>query len=426
MDIKKLISARTIGRLNKAVTRVPFVKSVPIPEDLDAVRHISGEVDPAELGISKQSISAIDSSLEGLYKTQLHNMVGLCIRRSGEVIFNRTLGMAVGDYRDKNGILATVDTPVCLFSASKPISALLLWKLHELGELNMEDTIHKYIPAFHSHGKHETSLSDLVSHRAKVPSVALDHAYQLCDHDLVLDRLCNARPHDAKQAYHAITGGFIIAEVIEKVTGEPISKSLDRYFRKPMNMQYFTYGIAKDAEETPAENHVSGLPLVYPLNSYARSVFGVEYSETVEASNTATFREAVLPAGNMYATAEECTRFYQMLLDGGVYQDKQILHPDTVKQVSSGGMLPVWDSTLKLPVRFSKTGMMLNGPALHLFGLKAPQAFGHLGFINILCWADPQRQVSAALLTTGKPFIGPHALNVVDVVNTIGNSLSRM
>jgi CubicO group peptidase (beta-lactamase class C family) len=426
MDIKKIISANTIGRLNKAVTHVPFVKSVPIPEDLDTVRDVGDEVDPAAAGITQQAIADIEFSLEGLYKTQLHNMVGLCVRHSGKVIFNRALGMAVGDYRDKNGILATAHTPACLFSASKPISALLLWKLHELGELNMEDTIHKYIPAFHSHGKEDISLSDLVSHRAKVPSVELEHAYQLSDHDLVLNRLCNARPHDAKQAYHAITGGFIISEVIEKVTGEPISTSLDRYFRKPMKMKYFTYGLAKDAEDTPAQNHVSGLPLVYPLNAYARAVFGLDYAEVVEASNTATFREAVLPAGNMYATAEECSRFYQMLLDGGVYQDQEILHPDTVKEASTGGMLPVWDSTLKLPIRFSKTGMMLNGPALHLFGLRAPKAFGHLGFINILCWADPQRQTSVALLTTGKPFIGPHALNFIDVVNTIGNRLPRI
>ena len=35
-------------------------------------------------------------------------------------------------------------------------------------------------------------------------------------------------------------------------------------------------------------------------------------------------------------------------------------------------------------------------------GLNTAQAFGHLGFTNVLCWADPARDIAAALLTTGK------------------------
>lgn len=61
----------------------------------------------------------------------------------------------------------------------------------------------------------------------------------------------------------------------------------------------------------------------------------------------------------------------------------------------------VIDATLPVPIRFS-AGFMLGEPVASLFGVRTPQAFGHLGFTGILCWADPARDISVALLDTGK------------------------
>ena len=56
---------------------------------------------------------------------------------------------------------------------------------------------------------------------------------------------------------------------------------------------------------------------------------------------------------------------------------------------------------------------------LSLYGPGTPRAFGHLGFISIYCWADPQRDLSGALLTTGKGLIGPHLPALVRLQMTI-------
>ena len=64
---------------------------------------------------------------------------------------------------------------------------------------------------------------------------------------------------------------------------------------------------------------------------------------------------------------------------------------------------------------------MLNRKSIPLFGSKAKQAFGHLGFMNILNWADPQRGIVGALMTTGKPAVGPHLLSMLSVPQSVAN-----
>jgi CubicO group peptidase (beta-lactamase class C family) len=65
------------------------------------------------------------------------------------------------------------------------------------------------------------------------------------------------------------------------------------------------------------------------------------------------------------------------------------------------------DRLLLAPLRYS-AGMMLGDRRIGLYGPDTAQAFGHLGFANIFAWADPQRDISVALLTTGKLVLGPH------------------
>ena len=73
------------------------------------------------------------------------------------------------------------------------------------------------------------------------------------------------------------------------------------------------------------------------------------------------------------------------------------------------------DFTLGLPIRYGM-GFMLGGHPIGLYGLDNPQAFGHLGFTNMFAWADPKRQISAALLTSGKPIISLHVVRLLQLL----------
>ena len=420
------VANKTSDLANQMVAFAPGVSGVSVPRDLAAVTQIGEEHAAGAIGLADETVDRIWGAVEGLYRARVHNQISLCVRRQGEVIINRSIGVAQGDINDADAVPGSPDTPFCLFSASKAVSALLLCKFQEMGEIRLEDSISKYIPEFSKHGKGGITLGDLISHRAKIPTLDLESPTQFTDHDYILERLCSAYPRDTKQAYHAITGGFIIAEVIERVSGKPVTSALDTSFRKTLGMKYFSYGLQRRYRGKFAKAHLSGIPLLGPMKRVPMRIFGMPIEAVVDFSNQDSFLDAVLPAGNMFANAEESSRFYQMLLDDGSYREQQILHPDTIREARKGNFFPAWDDTFNLPAHFSHGGFMLNTPPVMLFGMRAPRAFGHLGFINTLTWADPDRQISVGLLTSGKPFIGPHLYNFAAIPNVINHYCPKL
>ncbi|TVP57218.1 MAG: class A beta-lactamase-related serine hydrolase [Halomonadaceae bacterium] len=385
-----------------------------LPKRLSTLSDRGPEVRPHRGGLEQANIERVWRSMKGFYATGMNPGLALTLRRQGELVFDRTLGYANLETR----IPLAVDTPVCLFSASKVVTAMLIHHLAEQGLLDLEQRVSHYLPAYGCNGKEQTKINHLLTHRAGIPRIRETVSPEaMFNPDQLTELLTRAEPDKPgrRQAYHALTAGFILGALIEKVTGESINAVLDRVIRKPMGMTYFRFGI-EGAE--PALNYATGIKN-RAVDAFLTYAVGGPLDEAVRVSNDPRFRQVSIPAGNMYATGEEATRFFQMLLNGGEWQGKQIFHPDTVKNAVAPAGPGRLDRTLMIPMRYSK-GFMLGARVLSLYGLATEQAFGHLGFISIYCWADPQRQLSGALLTTGKGILGPHVpalLRLQHVIN---------
>ncbi|MBC7750109.1 MAG: serine hydrolase, partial [Candidatus Saccharibacteria bacterium] len=85
----------------------------------------------------------------------------------------------------------------------------------------------------------------------------------------------------------------------------------------------------------------------------------------------------------------------------------KIFDPKTVLRATIETSRMSIDSTLLAPMRYS-TGFMLGANPVGLFGPMTSNAFGHIGFSNIFCWADPQRDISVSILNSGKSVVGTH------------------
>ncbi len=401
---------------------------VQVPSgSLAALTTIGEELAPAEAGLSDARVARIVADLECLYRSGAHPGVTFCLRKGGKVVLNRALGHARGnapiDARDAEKVLITPETPVCLFSASKAVTAILAHKLAEEGGIDLDAPVARYWPAFGRKGKALITVRDILSHRAGIPGIALDKTdravEKLNDWDWICDHIANARVGRLRMvAYHAITGGFVIGEIIQRVTGKPMTNYHQEKLRKPLGMKHFTYGLPRQYRGEVAENAVAGMPVLFPIAPVVQRALIVPFNEVVTASNTDAFMNAVIPAGNLYATAEETSRFFQMLLDGGVYKGKVILKSETIARAVKPVGYPIPDATLMIPMHYSE-GMMMGGP-MSLYGPFTTGAYGHLGFMNILGWADPRRDISCALLVTGKAILGPHLLPWMKLLTTIG------
>ena len=394
-------------------------RTVDVPEDLSTVTDIdsSAEVDPRQAELEPASVDAIWAACEDLYRSGVYPLLSLCVRRRGEIVINRSIGHA------REGKVATVNTPICLFSASKAISAVLVQLLAEQGKVNLLNPVSYYIPAFAAKGKGSITLLQLLTHRGGVPNVPDDIEVDLLyDHKTALQLICESEPKDHQsgtQAYHAITTGFIFNELIKVTTGLDAQQYLDKYIRKPMGMRYFRYGLTQREQAGVAINTTTGLDSDL-VNRALASILGTHPDTAVEMTNDPRFFRSIIPSANLFSTAEEASRFYQMLLNHGQWQGKQILDPLTVHRATRPMGKTELDKSLMLPMRYS-AGFMLGGSPIGIYGKDTRYAYGHLGYANIFCWADPERDIAVSLMNTGKLALGPHLKSLPVLLHTISS-----
>ncbi|WP_043769462.1 serine hydrolase domain-containing protein [Algiphilus aromaticivorans] len=407
---------------------------VHIRRNLDLIIDRNPAELPAEqLGLDPAATQAIHAALLDLYRTGLHPGLQLCVRRRGEILYDRAIGYAAGVAGDDplHGARRPMqrDTPVCLFSASKAVTAMLVHKCAEDGLVDLDARVTDYLPEYGVNGKEQTLVRHLLAHQAGIPRIPMREPDPslLWDWERAVAMLCAAKPlHGAgeQQAYHAVTAGFILGELVQRVSGKPLNDYLAEHFARPMGMKTFQYGLPRERHHEAARNAFTGAPLPAPLRMIARRVLGADFERVPGISNCPEFLSAVIPAGNLYATAEEATSFFEMLRVGGRYQGRQLLAPETVARAVEPASRIRIDRSLMLPVRFSM-GMVLGENPFGLYGPNCRGAFGHLGFMNIICWADPSREISVAILNTGKT-VAPSALyRLGQLLRTIGTQIPR-
>lgn len=406
-------------KLSPVRTRIyrKLFRTVDVPQNLEDVLDIdtAAEVNPARADLSPEAVAIIWEACEKLYRSGVYPMLSFCLRRKGEIVLNRSLGHY---QQDK---VAYVTTPICMFSASKAVSAILMHLLAEQGKVNLLDPVSYYLPAFAAKGKGSITLLQLLTHRSGIAKVPKGTDVNLLyDHDAALAMICDAQATDNDglvQGYHALTTGFIFNELIKLTTGLDSQQYLDKYIRKPMGMRYFRFGVTRRDQAHTAINSTTGLNIGL-INQALATVLGAHPDTAVDMTNDPRFYSAIIPSANLFATAEEASRFYQMLLDHGQWQGKQILDPLTVHRAtrSLGGFH--FDRSLLLPMRYS-AGFMLGGAPIGIYGLDTRYAYGHLGYANIICWADPQRDIAVSLMNSGKPVLGPHLKPLVMLMGAI-------
>ena len=383
-----------------------------VPDDLNQVIRSKDEV-AAELGgLTEKQVQKIWDSVECLYKTGNYHLITLCLRRQGQMRLNRSIGYAQGNTPDGLGAdakIGTPDTPVCLFSASKMVTAMLVHMLDERGDLNLLDPISYYIPEYGVNGKRRATLFHMLSHRGGIPRIDGEITPELLfDEKEILKRLCAAKPvspSGTHLAYHAVTAGYILGEVIKRVTGQSVREYLAEHIEKPMGLDYFNYGLKPEYRADVAMNYATGMHPGLGTDRYLKHVLGAGLQTAVDITNDTRFMDIICPAGNIYTSAEQSGRFFEMLLSGGEYQGKQIMSAKTVFRSTLPTSGVSIDRSLLAPMRYA-LGPMLGSNPVGLFGPMTGQAFGHIGFSNILCWADPERDISVSLLTTGKSVVG--------------------
>jgi CubicO group peptidase (beta-lactamase class C family) len=421
-----------------SIPRLPYLpdplRRVRVASDLDSITTVGDEADPAPLGVDPETIAQIWKVGCDLYRSGVHPALQLCLYRHGRVVLNRALGHArgngPGDDADTPKLPVTPDTPFCVFSTSKAVTAMVVHLLQERGALDIADRVTDYIPEYGVHGKQDTTIGHVLAHRAGLPGLpreALD-LDRVGDREFLGKTINESKPFvkpGSALAYHAVAGGFILDEIVQRVTGKTVRDVLAEQILDPLGFRWGNYGVAPEDVDEVGLNYTTGPPLLPPLSMLVTRVLGMPIEQVVELSNDPRFLTALIPSASVITSAQELARFFEIFRCGGELDRVRVMKPETLRRALTEQSRLEIDLSLLFPTRFSY-GLMLGAKWLSLFGPDTDLAFGHLGLINIMGWADPERGISAGLITSGKAVVYPEVMRFYRVMQTIASKVSKI
>ena len=176
------------------------------------------------------------------------------VRRSGGgaalCIYHR--GIPVVDiwagYQDEQNTPWQEDALSFSFSTTKGVTATALHLLVDRGLADYEDTIAQYWPEFAQAGKAEITIRQLLCHEAGLYGLRtrIDHIDRMLDWNYMVDVLAAAEPvHSPGEAngYHAFTFGWLVGELIQRISGRPFSEIIQKELADPLGLDGLYIGL---------------------------------------------------------------------------------------------------------------------------------------------------------------------------------------
>ncbi|MFE9774918.1 serine hydrolase domain-containing protein [Streptomyces sp. NPDC005931] len=303
------------------------------------------------------------------------------------------------------------DTAQVVRSATKGVAAAVLLLLHQRGELDLDAPVGAYWPEFKAHGKERVLVRHVLNHRAGLP--VLDRPltpHQALDPRRGAEAVAAQAPAwepGTDHGYHALTYGWLLDELVRRVTGRGTGECIATEIARPLGLDFWL-GLPEDLAHRvgtvgPVEGpEPSGVLRARPKrsvtdawtdpSSLTRRAFAA--ITPFPDQNDPAFRAAALPAANGIATADGLARFYAALI--AEIDGVRLFDPATValaRAEESAGP----DRVLVVGTRFG-LGYMLHGSASPLL---SPGSFGHPGRGGTLGFADPGTGIAFAYVTNG-------------------------
>ena len=200
-------------------------------------------IDPSVVGITREGVSKINQVYDMQLAEKLHQGSQLVVLRNGRIIVDRADGIA----NVKRNTKVTPDTPFHCFSVTKPITAICIHKLIEEGKVELDAPIAEYWPEFGTKGKETATIRHALLHQAGIPMRGLYAQVPLWVNWKWITRsvakLEAEYPPGTKSNYHFVNFGFILGEVVRRVTGVSIRSYLQENFLGPLKLKNTTLGL---------------------------------------------------------------------------------------------------------------------------------------------------------------------------------------
>ena len=286
------------------------------------------------------------------------------------------------------------NTIVNVFSATKGIYEIIVSILIDQNILDLEKPVSYYWNAFKQSNKREIKLKHILSHQSGLYRFKEKITQQdLLDWNKIITILENQEPdHPSgeKTYYHAKTHGFLIGEIIKKITKKSLGELVTELLSKKLGLDFFI--------GTP-KNKLSNIAFLYEdkIENKISAEFNAFNNPEHEINfyNNENWQMAEVPSMNGHGNAQSIAKIYDTFVNDLVLEKNILLSKSTIKKCLTESVSRI-DESLMLPIRWSQVGLILRGG--WLFG-KNKESFGHNGWGGSLGFADPSLGIGIAYTT---------------------------
>ena len=274
---------------------------------------------------------------------------------------------------DDAGTAWREDTLVLVFSGTKGLVAVCLLILVDRGLLELDAPVARYWPEFAAAGKEGVLVRHVVSHEAGLPGLLPPvTAADLLDGDGMAARLAAAAPlwePGTRLAYHALTYGWLCAELVRRIDGRSLGVFFADEVAAPLALDLWI-GLPPELEDRVATlRRAEDFGITY-LGDEPEPLLEALYGALLGSFvwNEPAYHEAEIPAANAIGAARSIARLYGCLACGGA----PLLSPETVRlgrSELSRGPCAVTRRPYAFGVGFElQTELLALGPAADAFG----------------------------------------------------------
>jgi CubicO group peptidase (beta-lactamase class C family) len=294
------------------------------------------------------------------------------------------------------------DSIILVFSTTKGATALCANLLAERGELDIDAPVARYWPEFGQAGKEDLPVRYLLSHEAGLAWVDGDMTLEeALSWDPVVAALAKQTPHwepGMQHGYHATTYGWLVGEVIRRVSGRSVGTFFREEVAQPLGLDFWI-GLPESLEprvvpvigfELPDDRGLTEMldAFMGPGSSLGKALVapgGALAEQTVW--NSREMRAAEVPAANGITDARSLARMYAAMVsevDGIRILSADQLDRAVTRQTSGPNTV-----LLDLDVQFG-LGFMVRSDLVAIGG---PRSFGHFGAGGSVGWGDPDSEL---------------------------------
>ena len=324
---------------------------------------------------------------------------------------------AWGGHRTADGDPWERETAVLSFSTTKGVVATVAHRLVDRGLLDVDAPVADYWPEFAAAGKARITVRHLLSHDAAMHRLRglVPDAHAMLNWDSMVDALGAAEPAwepGTRMGYHGVTYGWLVGEVIRRVTGTSVDVAIQTEVVAPLGLGEMHVG-------WPADRRGDRADLLVNMSPTARFEAGTHRAERVRAVRPAidafvvpAFTDFIrseevyageLPALNGCFRARDLARLYSVLANDGVDGSTRYIGSETLRRattVQRPGRRP--DAVVGFPMAW-RLGFHLAATSRGVI----PNGFGHFGFGGSGAWASPDDDLAVAFTcnrVAGTPF----------------------